>query len=49
MPVLWGLAVGGEEGAARVLSILREELELAMVLAGVPDVGTVPRDLLAPR
>ena len=31
---LWGLAVGGEAGAARVLRILREEVELALTLLG---------------
>jgi isopentenyl diphosphate isomerase/L-lactate dehydrogenase-like FMN-dependent dehydrogenase len=31
---LWGLAVGGEEGAARVLEILHEEIELALTLLG---------------
>jgi isopentenyl diphosphate isomerase/L-lactate dehydrogenase-like FMN-dependent dehydrogenase len=33
-PALWGLAVGGEEGASRVLRILQSELELALVLCG---------------
>jgi len=33
-PVLWGLATGGEEGARRVLELLREELELALCLCG---------------
>jgi L-lactate dehydrogenase (cytochrome) len=33
-PALWGLAVGGEEGALRVLEILRAELELALLLCG---------------
>jgi isopentenyl diphosphate isomerase/L-lactate dehydrogenase-like FMN-dependent dehydrogenase len=33
-PVLWGLAVGGAEGARRVLELLREELELTLVLCG---------------
>ena len=36
-PALWGLAVGGAAGVRRVLEMLREELELAMVLAGLPD------------
>jgi 4-hydroxymandelate oxidase len=31
---LWGLAANGEEGVLRVLSLLREELELALRLAG---------------
>jgi isopentenyl diphosphate isomerase/L-lactate dehydrogenase-like FMN-dependent dehydrogenase len=33
-PLLWGLAAGGEQGALRVLEILREELELALALCG---------------
>jgi isopentenyl diphosphate isomerase/L-lactate dehydrogenase-like FMN-dependent dehydrogenase len=31
---VWGLAVGGEAGAARVFAILREEVELALTLLG---------------
>jgi 4-hydroxymandelate oxidase len=38
-PMLWGLGVAGEDGVHRVLEILREELENAMVLCGVPDVA----------
>jgi isopentenyl diphosphate isomerase/L-lactate dehydrogenase-like FMN-dependent dehydrogenase len=33
-PALWGLAAGGEEGAHRVLELLREELALALALCG---------------
>ncbi len=33
-PTLWGLAVGGEAGARRVLELLREELELTLALCG---------------
>lgn len=33
-PILWGLAVNGEAGAARVIEILHEELDLAMALSG---------------
>lgn len=33
-PALWGLAVGGEQGAARVLEQLRAELELTLALCG---------------
>jgi isopentenyl diphosphate isomerase/L-lactate dehydrogenase-like FMN-dependent dehydrogenase len=40
-PALWGLAVGGEAGALRVLELLREELELALALCGCPS----PADL----
>src|SRR6266568_352088 len=37
-PALWGLASGGAPGAARVLSLLAEELTDAMHLAGCADV-----------
>jgi 4-hydroxymandelate oxidase len=33
-PALWGLACAGREGVARVLGLLREELELALALLG---------------
>jgi isopentenyl diphosphate isomerase/L-lactate dehydrogenase-like FMN-dependent dehydrogenase len=33
-PALWGLAAAGSEGAGRVLSLLRDELELALALCG---------------
>ncbi len=33
-PALWGLAVGGEAGARRVLEMLRDELALALALCG---------------
>ena len=36
-PALWGLAVGGEAGAAAVLEILRSEIELGLVLLGCAD------------
>ena len=35
-PVLWGLAVGGADGAQRVLEILLAELDSALGLAGAP-------------
>ena len=44
-PVLWGLAVDGAAGAQRVLELLRDELERAMVLAGVPDIAGIDRSL----
>jgi isopentenyl diphosphate isomerase/L-lactate dehydrogenase-like FMN-dependent dehydrogenase len=33
-PALWGLAAGGEDGARRVLEMLRDELALALTLCG---------------
>jgi isopentenyl diphosphate isomerase/L-lactate dehydrogenase-like FMN-dependent dehydrogenase len=40
-PALWGLAVGGERGALRVLQLLRNELESALALAGCPTPAAV--------
>ena len=45
-PVLWGLAVAGEQGVHDVLSILRSELDLAMALCGCPSIDHIGRDLL---
>jgi 4-hydroxymandelate oxidase len=45
-PILWGLAVGGEEGALGVLETLREELDHAMALAGCAHVADATRDLV---
>jgi 4-hydroxymandelate oxidase len=40
-PVLYGLAVGGEQGARHVLELLRDELALAMALAGAPTLASI--------
>ncbi|KAF6039004.1 HAO2 [Bugula neritina] len=45
-PPVYGLAVAGEEGARNVLTILRNELKLAMQLSGVTDVEDVPQSLV---
>jgi 4-hydroxymandelate oxidase len=45
-PVLWGLAVAGEAGVTHVLRLLREELDLAMALAGCAKIGDIARDLV---
>ncbi len=41
---LWGLAARGEQGAREVLELLREEIELALVLTGCPSPADVTRD-----
>jgi 4-hydroxymandelate oxidase len=46
-PVLWGLAVDGADGVQRVLEILREELSLAMALAGCRSLADIGPDLIA--
>ncbi|KAJ8288727.1 hypothetical protein COCON_G00013860 [Conger conger] len=33
-PILWGLACGGDTGVSKILQMLREELRLALALAG---------------
>jgi 4-hydroxymandelate oxidase len=47
-PILWGLCVGGEQGASNVLEILRRELDEAMLLCGCTKLGDINRSLLAP-
>jgi 4-hydroxymandelate oxidase len=47
-PVVWGLAIAGEEGVDAVLNELWDELKIVMGLCGIPDVRHVPSDLLAP-
>jgi L-lactate dehydrogenase (cytochrome) len=47
--LLYGLAVGGEAGAARALAILRGELKLALALAGCPAVGRLDASWLLDR
>jgi 4-hydroxymandelate oxidase len=45
-PVLWGLAANGAVGVRHVLEILRDELELAMVLSGRPTLASIDRSLV---
>ncbi len=46
-PVLWALAVDGADGVQRVLTILRDELSLAMALAGCRSLADIGPDLIA--
>jgi isopentenyl diphosphate isomerase/L-lactate dehydrogenase-like FMN-dependent dehydrogenase len=43
-PALWGLAAAGEEGARRVLELLRDELELALALCGCASPAALSRE-----
>jgi 4-hydroxymandelate oxidase len=45
-PVLWGLAVGGADGAAAVLKLVRAQFEAAMAFCGVTTVDGFTRDLV---
>ena len=42
-PYLYGLAAGGEAGVARALTILTEEFERTMILAGINDIAKLGR------
>jgi 4-hydroxymandelate oxidase len=46
-PPIWGLAVNGAEGARHVLDLLRDELDVAMALAGCRSVEEITGDLIA--
>jgi 4-hydroxymandelate oxidase len=46
-PIIWGLAVHGEEGVCDILSILRDELTLALRLAGHTSLATVDETIIA--
>ena len=48
-PVLWGLVVGGEEGATQVLEILRRELDEAMLLCGCTKLDDIGRWVLGEK
>lgn len=45
-PLLWGLAVAGEQGAADVLNLLRSEVENALALCGAPSATDLPPALV---
>jgi 4-hydroxymandelate oxidase len=45
-PYLWALAAAGEEGVRDLLTMLRDELALAMALSGKSTLGTVDRSLI---
>jgi len=43
----WALAAEGEQGVARLLKTLRQELTVAMALSGCRDIAQADRDLIA--
>jgi 4-hydroxymandelate oxidase len=45
-PYVYGLAVGGAEGVAHVVKVLRQELLLAMALLGRPTVKSIDRSVI---
>ena len=44
-PYMYALAVGGEEGLARVLQLLRDEIANAMALCGRPNIASIDATL----
>lgn len=45
-PYLWGLGVGGAEGVARVIEILRNEFAMAMALCGRPNIASIDASVI---
>lgn len=45
-PIVWGLAVGGQEGLSHVLEILRDEIESTMALCGRPTIDSIDASLV---
>eukprot|EP00752_Nemacystus_decipiens_P006892 g6190.t2 len=45
-PMFFSLAVGGQDGVARMLSIIKDELEAAMALCGCQRLEDITRDLV---
>lgn len=45
-PYLYGLAVGGADGVARVVSLLNREVRMAMMLLGRPTISTIDRSVI---
>ena len=46
-PVIWGLAVGGDDGVKKVWELLTEELKTCMQLAGVQSLDQIDRSFVA--
>ncbi len=47
-PLFWGLAHGGASGLGSLLAVLREEVEITMMLTGRPTVASLDRGLITP-
>ncbi|KAJ8290551.1 hypothetical protein GJAV_G00014380 [Gymnothorax javanicus] len=45
-PILWGLACGGDKGVGDILQMLREELRLALALAGCRSLKEVDKSVV---
>ncbi|GAB4822024.1 hypothetical protein N2152v2_009070 [Parachlorella kessleri] len=47
-PVLWALALGGQQGVQSALELLKYEVELAMALLGCRSINEVTNDFIVP-
>jgi 4-hydroxymandelate oxidase len=47
-PIHWGLAVDGETGVRHVLELLRDEVELDLLLCGLASPAEIDRSLVVP-
>lgn len=45
--VLWGLAVGGQTGVSHIISLLEDELKVAMTLSGCPTLEDIDSSLVS--
>jgi 4-hydroxymandelate oxidase len=45
-PYLYGLGAAGETGVAKVLKILQREFQMAMVLTGRTNIGSIDRSVI---
>ncbi|MBH8571512.1 alpha-hydroxy-acid oxidizing protein [Nostocaceae cyanobacterium CENA369] len=45
-PILWGLAVGGQAGVSHIISLLQNELDVAMALSGCPNIQDIDYSLV---
>lgn len=45
-PILWGLAVGGETGVAHVLTLLKDEFDVAIALSGCAKIQDIDSSLV---
>lgn len=48
-PMLWGLAVAGQQGVAQILTILKEELANGMTLCGCSNIQEITKELIFSR
>jgi len=46
-PVLYALALGGEQAVVEMLALLQAEFDLAMALSGCPDLASITADLVS--